>query len=112
MAGLTEAKQVLKEAIITPLQYPQFFTGLSYVCVCMCYEMKYTPIHMHLYCVHVFQVVVNHGKEYCCMAHLVQVNHALPKQFQARQIQYFTVLAVQTYCPAGLEKARSKIYEL
>ena len=48
VAGLSEAKQALREAVIIPLQFPHLFTGLCFkYLVCMC-----LPVCVWL-CVHV-----------------------------------------------------------
>ena len=62
VAGLSEAKQALREAVIIPLQFPHLFTGLCFkYLVCMC-----LPVCVWL-CVHVWVSVCARRHRWQCL---------------------------------------------
>ena len=76
VAGLDQAKEALKEAVILPTKFPHLFKVKMFK-----FSSKFQKC---------FRVKENHGEVFFYMVHQVRVNHIWPRQLQQKPtIQHF-----------------------
>ena len=77
VAGLDQAKEALKEAVILPTKFPHLFKVIF-------------PSFENIFSKIIPRVKENHGEVSFCMGHLVRVNHTWPRLLpQKPTIQHF-----------------------
>lgn len=105
VAGLSEAKHTLREAIIMPLQYPHLFTGISkFLRQLVIKTFSWTQSGWRYI---LTQDVGNHGNEFCCTVHQGRASLDWQTRWPLKSRRRFIAYPAQIWCQAGSAKVKS-----